>query len=131
MPVNSDQADFGDQSMITLEGRSIFVYTQPVDMRKSINGLSILLSENFQKDPLSRNLFLFVNRARNKIKCLFWDKNGFVLYYKRLEKGRFNYSKQIQGEELVISAQQLQALLIGLDFYLLGESADETYSDLF
>lgn len=117
--------------MISLEGRQIYVYTQPVDMRKSINGLSVLLSSTFQKDSLSKDLFLFTNRARNKLKCLVWDNNGFVLYYKRLEKGRFNYSRLLTGEEVVITTQQLHALLIGLDFYLLGESSHQSYAEFF
>ena len=111
--------------------QKIFVYTQPVDMRKSVNGLVIILLEMFEKNPQSGDAYLFVNRQRNKIKCLKWDKNGFVIYYKRLEKGRFNYSKHLNGDEIIVTTKQLRALLMGLDFYLLGEYPEEESKDFF
>ena len=111
--------------------QKIFVYTNPVDMRKSINGLVIILLEMFEKNPQSGDCYLFVNRPRNKIKCLMWDQNGFVLYYKRLEKGRFNYSQHLNGDEIIVTTQQLRALLMGLDFHLLGEYSDEKHQDFF
>ena len=100
-------------------------------MRKAINGLSIILLENFNRNPQTGDLFIFVNRQRDKVKCLFWDKNGFALYYKRLEKGRFNYSKSLEKGEVVVSEAQLKALLIGLDFYLIGENTQENFEDFF
>lgn len=100
-------------------------------MRKSINGLVIVLLEVFEQNPQSGDCYLFVNRGRNKIKCLKWDKNGFVLYYKRLEKGRFNYSQHLKEGEIVVSEKQLKALLMGLDFYLIGEYSEEKYQDFF
>src|SRR5215469_18784694 len=97
----------------------IYIYTTHIDMRKSINGLVLILADVYQQNPMQGDLFVFTNKQRNKIKLLFWDKNGFVLYYKRLEKAKFNYSKYVQGDKIVIHAQQLNALLMGLDFYLL------------
>lgn len=113
------------------QNKHIYVYADPVDMRKSINGLIIILLESFNQNPQSGDLYLFTNRHYNKIKCLFWDRNGFALYYKRLEKGRFNYSKYIQENKIVINEAQLKALLIGLDFYLLGHLSEEEYKDFF
>ena len=113
------------------EDQKIYVYTEPVDMRKAINGLSIILLEDFEQNPQTGDCYIFINRSRNKIKCLFWDNNGFVLYYKRLEKGRFNYSKCINSNEITISQKQLNALLMGIDFYLLGNFSEEKYSDFF
>jgi transposase len=107
----------------------IYVYTESIDMRKSANGLIILLVDIFDQDPQTGDLFLFTNKQRNKLKALFWDKNGFVLYYKRLEKGQFKYSKDLQGEKIIITPGQLKALLMGLDFYLLGQYPTEYYQD--
>ena len=59
----------------------------PVDLRKSIDGLSLLVGQVLGQDPFSAQLFVFVNRRRDKLKALRWDHNGFVLYYKRLERG--------------------------------------------
>ena len=61
------------------------------DMRKSINGLSILVSEYMELNPFSGHLFVFCNRRQNMIKVLYWDRNGFCLWHKRLEKHSFNW----------------------------------------
>lgn len=111
--------------------QKIYIYREPVDMRKAINGLLIILQTEFNQDSQSGDVYIFCNRARNKIKCLCWDKNGYVLYYKRIERGRFMYSKYIQGDYLVITPKQLEGLFMGLDFYLLGHYPEEKYSDLF
>jgi len=118
--------------MLVIEpDKKIYVYTQPIDMRKSINGLVIILLEEFDQNPQTGDCYLFVNRGRNRIKCLKWDGNGFIILYKRLEKRRFNYSKHINGDKIVVSIKQLQALLMGLDFYLLGEYGEKKYEAFF
>ena len=109
----------------------IYIYTLPVDMRKQINGLINLLMESFGKNPQQGGLFVFTNSQRKKLKILFWDKNGFVLYYKRLEKSRFQYSKYLQGDVVMVNSTQLKALLMGLDFHLMGQYPIENYSDFF
>jgi len=111
--------------------QQIYVYTDPVDMRKAVNGLITILLEEFDKNPQTGDLYVFVNRTRDKIKCLAWDKNGFVLYYKRLEQGRFNFSKYLKNGEIVISETQLKALLMGLDFYLVGENYSKNFEYFF
>jgi transposase len=100
-------------------------------MRKAVNGLVIILLAEFQQNPQSGDVYLFVNRNHNKIKGLIWDNNGFVLYYKRLEKGRFNYSKYLKEDKIEVSEKQLRALLMGLDFYLFTEHSLEKYRDFF
>lgn len=109
----------------------IYVYTSIIDMRKSINGLVTLLVDTFEKNPQAGDFFVFANRQRDKLKVLFWDKNGFVLCYKRLEKGKFQYSHYLKDEEILVNATQLKALLMGLDFYLLGKYPEENYKDFF
>jgi transposase len=118
--------------MLTIEShQTIYIYTQPIDMRKSINGITLILSEEFEQNPQSGDLYLFVNKGRDKVKCLIWDKNGFVLYYKRMEKGRFNDSKHLQGDKIVVTEKQLRALLMGLDFHLLSSFPAEIYDNYF
>lgn len=118
--------------MLTIPSETpIYIYTAAVDMRKQINGLVNLLVESFEQNPQQGGLFVFTNSQRKKLKILFWDKNGFVLYYKRLEKSRFQYSKYLQGDKIMVNTYQLTALLMGLDFYLLGEYPVEQYSDFF
>jgi transposase len=83
------------------------------DLRKSIDGLSVLVSAVFKLDPFSDQWFVFCNRQRNKLKILRWDHNGFWLYYRRLERGRFQWPEH-GNETLSITRRQLQWLLDGL-----------------
>ena len=72
----------------------ILLYNLPTDMRKSINGLSILVHEELSENPgCIGKVYVFCNRSRDKIKLLYWDGNGFCLLYKRLDKGRFRIPK--------------------------------------
>ena len=91
----------------------IWLYRAPVDMRKSIDGLSIVIADSLNMNPMNSEIFVFYNRHGDKIKILYWDKNGFCLWYKRLEKGKF----KIPGiqEEYSMTAEQLRWLLDGLD----------------
>jgi transposase len=91
------------------------VYLAPgtTDLRKSIDGLSALVTAVFELDPFSDCWFAFCNKQRDKLKILRWDTNGFWLYYRRLERGRFKWPVQ-SGPALSISRRQLQWLLDGL-----------------
>jgi transposase len=91
------------------------VYLAPgaTDLRKSIDGLSAFVSAVFAMDPFSDRWFVFCNRQRDKLKILRWDHNGFWLYYRRLERGRFKWPVH-SGAALCISRRQLQWLLDGL-----------------
>ena len=84
-------------------------------MRKSIDGLSLIVAETLEIDPFSEAWFIFCNRGRDKLKILFWDTNGFWLYYRRLEKGRFKWPEPRFDNTIHISKQQFQWLLSGLD----------------
>ena len=91
----------------------VYLALGPTDLRKSIDGLSILVQEQFKLDPFSRSLFAFCNRKKDKIKILEWDHDGFWLYYKRLEKGCFNWPDD-KIEVMEISERELRWLLDGL-----------------
>ena len=75
----------------------IYFYTQPVDMRKSINTLCMLVSETLKLNPADGSLFLFRGKSGNKLKALYYEMNCFTLWYRRLEKGRFVFKKNAQG----------------------------------
>jgi transposase len=110
------------------EGIKIFVSAEPVDARKSIDGLTCLIPEKFNDNPQSGNLFLFFNKAKDKVKILYWDDIGFALYYKRLEKHRFAVPKLTGHAHLEITEIQLQGLLAGLDFMLMRKFTEINYS---
>jgi transposase len=92
--------------------RRIFAYTRPTDMRKSFHGLLALVQQVFTEDPYSGSLFVFVNRRGNYLKILAWDRTGFALYAKRLERGRFVFPSSSTSQEL--SEQALRFLLDGI-----------------
>lgn len=84
------------------------------DLRKSIDGLAVIVQECFDLDPFSPSLFVFCNRKRDKLKILHWDNNGFWLYYRRLEQGTFHWPSEHNGMSLHVSHRQLRWLLDGL-----------------
>jgi transposase len=95
----------------------IFLATNPVDMRRQIDGLAALVSDVLSQDPFTGHVFVFRGRRADRVKVLVWDKNGFVLYYKRLEKSRFRFPDAAAGcRELDSTA--LTLLLEGLDLEL-------------
>lgn len=91
----------------------IYIATGYTDMRKAIDGLAALVQQNFQLDPFSNALFLFCGRGASKMKVLYWEGDGFVLLYKRLENGKFKWPRDEQ-EAREITPQQLRWLLEGL-----------------
>jgi transposase len=87
--------------MLRFEGKKIYLACGVTDMRKSINGLSAIVENSFKLNPYEEAVFVFCNRARDRIKILEWDSDGFWLYFKRLEKGKFRWSTA--GEEATMS----------------------------
>tara|TARA_B100000941_G_C28350118_1_gene471385 strand:- start:14 stop:370 length:357 start_codon:yes stop_codon:yes gene_type:complete len=118
--------------MLTLpESLTVYLDTKSVDMRKSINGLSARVVDEFELSPQREAVFIFWNKYRDKVKLLFWDKNGFVLYYKRLERGKFKIPKQLVGDKIILTSDQLSWLLAGLDFHLMQEFSHLNYSNYY
>jgi len=84
-------------------------------MRKSIDGLAAIVQMSFSLDPFSTSLFVFCNKSRNKIKILQWENNGFWLYYKRLERGKFRWPDGNNSNTINITQRELNWLLDGLE----------------
>lgn len=90
----------------------ILVYGKPVDMRNGFDGLAALVKQGLKEDPLSGDLFLFLGRNGKLAKALLWDRTGFIVIAKRLEKGSFRLRNQ--AEKLVLTPQALELLLDGI-----------------
>jgi len=105
--------------MLTLPSSvRIFIYTQPTDMRCGYNKLSMLTESFMLKDPFSGHLFVFFNKAGDKCKILFWDRTGFVIWYKRLEEGTFEKLKCSPGKtSLEVDISKLIWMLEGIDLF--------------
>ena len=94
----------------------IFLSAAPTDMRKSHNGLSSLVRQQFNESLLSGHLFVFYNKKRDRLKILFYDHGGLAIYYKRLAKSRFKLPELLRDQELVtLTAAELSIILAGLD----------------
>lgn len=99
--------------MITFgTGLRYFVFREPADMRKSFDGLCGLVRGAMKRDPLSGDVFVFLNRARTHVKLLVWDRSGFVLYAKRLEQGTFE--RPASGDNATITWAQLVCMMEGM-----------------
>jgi transposase len=92
----------------------VFLAPGSTDMRKAINSLSVLVEGSLRLDPFSGHLFVFCNQSRTILKVLYWDRNGFCLWQKRLEKHRFKWP-QSRDEVMEIGARELSFILEGLD----------------
>ena len=101
--------------MIPESSMLVYLALGSTDMRKAINGLSVLVEQAMDLNPFSGDLFVFCNRRQNIIKILYWDENGFCLWQKRLEEHRFKWPR-LPEQVLAINREQLNWLLAGLDF---------------
>ncbi len=95
-------------------GVQVWIATAPVDMRKSFDGLAEIVRAFLGQDPLSGHLFVFRNKSSVRLKILWWDRTGLVLYYKRLERSTFRFPS-VKEPALAIDSTQLLRLLEGLE----------------
>jgi transposase len=95
----------------------IYVCLGPTDMRKSFDSLAALVREGLGYDPLSGHLFVFRSRRGDRVKLLWWDRDGLTLYYRRLEQGTFRFpaTNDPEARSIEISAQELSLVLWGID----------------
>jgi len=97
--------------MIKWEEKAVYLCCGYTDMRKQINGLMTLVQESFSLDPFSNALFVFCNRNRDRMKILEWDGDGFWLYFKRLERGRFRWVKDESSPVMLLDINELSCLI--------------------
>jgi transposase len=94
----------------------IFLHTPPTDLRKGFDALCGLVTTAFGQDPTSGHLFLFVNRRRDRVKILYWDRDGLAIWYKRLESGSFQVpTASTKAASIEMTATQLALILSGID----------------
>lgn len=108
----------------------VYLAMGSTDMRKSINGLSILVSAQLELDPFSGHLFAFCNRKRNMLKILYWDRNGFCLWHKKLEKHFFRWPSS-KEEIMTIGKRELTWLMDGIDIHQKQAHKTLGYSTLY
>ena len=117
MPRVSERQDNAASAVAppTIGGIAIYLCRDPVDFRMGINGLSVMVEATLKYDPFSRNLFCFVNKRKNQIKVLYWQRTGFCLWLKRLEEERFKWPLHLEGGVVELDEEQFFWLLDGLD----------------
>jgi transposase len=97
--------------MLRIDDKPIYICCGNTDMRKSINGLAALVESGFKLDPFENALFVFCNQNRDRIKILEWDGDGFWLYFKRLEKGRFKWAAIGEDGTLSLNREEFYHLI--------------------
>ncbi len=101
--------------MVLSSSAAVWLYPKPIDFRMQIDGLVMFIADHLKLNPTSGQIFLFRNRQANRIKLLYWERNGFWLCYKRLEQGRLKFPG-INDKSMQLTSEQLGWLLSGLDF---------------
>lgn len=110
---------------------AIFLYREPVDFRKAANGPAAIAGQESGHNPFDGALYAFTNRQRNKIKCLYWEDNGFVLYYRALAEERFHWPKADDSDVMTLNGQQINWLPDGYDIALLKGHKKLHYESVF
>ncbi|MBT3473134.1 MAG: IS66 family insertion sequence element accessory protein TnpB [Gammaproteobacteria bacterium] len=108
----------------------IYLYRDPIDFRKQMNGLAAIIEQELGRNPFSGSLYLFSNRQRNKIKCLMWEDNGFILYYKALAEEKFHWPES-DNELLTLTGEQINWLLDGYNLSAMSGHRKLTYNIMF
>ena len=93
----------------------VYLHREPVDFRKAINGLSVIVSDDMELSPFEKALYVFCNKRRSHLKVLYWDETGFALWQKRLEKDKFKWPRRHDQSTIKINSEQWQWLLRGFD----------------
>jgi transposase len=107
---------------------NVYLCLEPTDMRKSIDTLSVLVKEDLSLEPSSGHLFLFCNRARNKLKALYYERNSFTLWYRRLERGKYIFPKDGSGH-IEITQEHFEWLLASNKYSRIDNLAETFYEN--
>lgn len=103
---------------------------EPVDFRKQMRGLSVIVQEELELDPFSAHLFAFCNRRRDHVRLLYWERNGFAMWQKKLEQDRFPWPPTIGTETVELSGHELGWLLDGLDIFAMRPHGELRYESV-
>ncbi len=95
----------------------VYLCRDAIDFRKAINGLSVMVEQELGLNPFGSALYVFVNRSRNKIKVLYWHRNGFCLWQKRLEDEKFHWPKHVETDTQTVTIREFEWLLEGIDLW--------------
>jgi len=110
----------------------VLIFRSYVDFRKRRRSLAAIVQDEIKEDPFSSTLFLFLNRRRDCIRALYWDKTGFAMWEKQLEKEKFPWPRLLPREgSMILQNQQVEWLLAGVDFWKLKPHAELEYSRVF
>ncbi len=110
-----------------VEGVCVHLCRDAVDFRKQIRGLSVVVEEEFELDPFSTHVFAFCNRRRDAVKLLLWERNGFVLWQKKLEKDRFPWPRKDERCVVELTGRELNWLLDGMDVFAIKPHEELSY----
>lgn len=99
------------------EFSNLYLHRDPVDLRKSINGLSVIVEAEMRLSLQSSSLFVFCNRRRTQMKILYFDHSGFALWLKRLENSKFSWPLNLDQQTIAITAKDMQLLLEGINLW--------------
>ena len=105
----------------------VYLCRDVVDFRKQIRGLSVIVEEEMELDPFGSCLFAFCNRRRDHVKLLLWERNGFVLWQKKLEKDRFPWPRDHDEGEVPLGGRELNWLLDGVDIFAAKPHGELSY----
>jgi transposase len=106
---------------------SIFIHRGFVDLRKSITGLSVIVSEEMGLDLKGKSLFIFTNQRRNRLKVLYFDHSGFAIWYKRLEESKFSWPRDLEKAVVELTADDFELLLSGINIWTRFEKINFEY----
>lgn len=103
---------------------------QAVDFRKQMRGLSVLVQEELELDPFSQHLFAFCNRRRDHVRLLYWERNGFAMWQKKLEEDRFPWPRKLDEDVVELSGRELNWLLDGMDVFAMKPHGELLYESV-
>jgi transposase len=95
----------------------VYLCREFIDFRKGITGLTLLVEQGLQRDPFAEALYVFCNKARNRIKVIYWEKNGFCLWQKRIEREHFKWPRHLDQHTVTLNGKELNWLLDGFDLW--------------